>query len=87
MIADFLEKGFIMKRIELSGTKKDFRFACHYESVNRIVNAMYKVAPGYGFYNFSKDGNNVKKAYFSIPPNTSDHELVIIDSFIDYLLS
>lgn len=76
-----------MKRIELSDTKKDFRFACHHASVNRIVEAMYKVAPEYGFYDFSKDGNNVKKAYFSIPSNTTNKELSIIDNFIDFLLS
>ena len=75
-----------MKRIELSDTNDKFRFACHHASVNRIVHAMYKIAPDYGFYNSAKDGNGVKKAYFSVPSTASKAELTIIDNLIDYLL-
>lgn len=76
-----------MKRIELSNNRKDFRFACHYASVNRVVIAMYTVAPEYGFYNFQKSKKPIGQVYFSVPSKTSDKELAIIDNFIDFLLS
>ena len=75
-----------MKRIELSNTKREFRFACHPASANRIIHVLYLVAPDYGFYAYAKDDNGVEKAYFSVPSTATEAELTIIDNLIDYLL-